>query len=126
MYKIRFHLARGKNFMHWQIKDKENNTQYIDPEKHQLIIIAAQLKNRTSTASKIFNGENKTVCAWIECSYFQIFEKEITKSFKEIFYNPRKNIHWNDENKKNIDNEKYKIIISEGKKLFALKEENLK
>ena len=63
-YKIRFHLAKGVNFMKWQIKDtKSGEVIYISPKDYSLHFEGVTLKNSKSTANRIKQGSNKTVCA---------------------------------------------------------------
>ena len=35
-YKVRFHLQRGKHYMHWQIKAYDGTVKYLDPNKYQI------------------------------------------------------------------------------------------
>lgn len=118
MFKVRFHLASGKNYKKWQITSIDGTKQYHEPENTNLKMIDCKLKNNKKTAQKIFDGENKTVCAWIECRDV-IVTKTKTHDLREIQYNPKKAPHWTDQNGNNIDNEKFSIIISDGKQLFV-------
>lgn len=97
-YKVRFHLARGDHFMHWQIKNTETgDTIYVDPDKHSLYLEGCELVNRVSTAKKIYNGADKTVCAWVECQRYFIDEhSEDSCTDYHVSYNPRKLPHWRD------------------------------
>ena len=74
MYKVRFHLGRGKHFMQWQIKSDENVVSYVDPLDNQLAMLGCRLSLQPSAAQKIHDGANKTVCAWIECESVQVLE----------------------------------------------------
>ena len=66
IYQVRFHLAKGENFMKWQVKDLSNGeVNYYDPSEYQLVMYDSVLKNQKTTAKKINCGANKTVCAWI-------------------------------------------------------------
>ncbi len=120
MIKVRFHLARGKNYMKWQIKDGIK-TEYYEPDLFNLIMNNCQLHNKPNIAKKIFNGENKTVCAWISCQSVNIVDrKEISSQKESISYNPRIAPHWRCDNGNNIDNKIFKTIVSVGHKLFVV------
>ena len=119
--RIRFHLARGENYKNWQVIDYPKIS-YYNPFEHNLILKDCVLKNQRKTAEKIFNGANKTVCSWI------VF-KELTtvinsnfdkKKYKKIFYNPKKNPYWTDDEGNAIDNSRFKEIRSINKELYAL------
>ena len=93
-YKIRFHLAKGKNFMQWQIKSADK-VEYINPKEFSLHLEGVTLKNRKTTAERINNGSNKSVCAWMLVDSYRV-----TKTYKtsmlgdELRYNPRVAPHW--------------------------------
>lgn len=130
MIKVRFHLARGENYMHWQIVDFPN-VKYFDSNENNLILTNCILKNNRSVAEKIHKGQNKTVCAWILCEKYDVvlnsnFDK---KKYNKISYNPKKVPCWIylNENKilktfedhQSIDNYKFSEIRSIGKTLYA-------
>jgi phage terminase large subunit-like protein len=93
-YKIRFHLAKGKNFMKWQIKSADG-VEYINPKEFSLHLEGVTLKNRKATAERINSGSNKSVCAWMLVDSYRV-----TKTYKtsmlgdELRYNPRIAPHW--------------------------------
>ena len=67
-YKVRFHLARGDNYMKWQVTDSQKDTKsYFDPNLKSIVMRDCILGNHPKTAMRIHNGENKTVCAWVAC-----------------------------------------------------------
>lgn len=125
MYKVRFHLGAGEHYMHWQIKDREN-VEYYNPSKYHLSMQGCKLINVRKIAEKIFNGENKDVCAWIDCISVGIYSIEgdlpIEENFHSIEYNPRKLPHWySDRYGYNIDGEVFGEVLTNGRKLFARK-----
>jgi hypothetical protein len=119
MFKVRFHLAKGLNYKKWQVTSKCGRKLYYDPEKYELEMIGCELKNNKKIAQKIFGGENKTVCSWVECE-----EINIKKSnghyclHNKIYYNPRNAPYWTDQNGYDIDNRKFPLIFSSGKQLL--------
>ncbi len=44
MFKIRFHLGAGSNFMSWQVKNGKD-VNYYDPGKFSILAIDCKLKN---------------------------------------------------------------------------------
>jgi hypothetical protein len=120
MYKVRFHLGRGENYMKWQITSPCGNKTYLDPEINNLEMVNCKLKNKKSVAKKIFKGENKTVCAWIECEKIHIWPDSLKCDLhKNINYNPKNKPYWTDNSGQDFDDKNYGIIFSEGKKLFV-------
>ena len=93
MYKIRFHLANGNNFMKWQVKNTDTNeVSYVDPSENQIAMMNATLKVQPSTAKKIHEGACKTVCAWIQCEAVQILPAnrlKINAHDYRIQFNPK-------------------------------------
>lgn len=95
--KVRFNLSRGKNYMKWKVEYPNKTVEYYDPEQVQLILTNAQLRNYKKVAEKIYNGANKSVCAWVLCDSVEIKTtdfKELNDSFDRIKYNPRIKPNW--------------------------------
>ena len=130
MYKIRFHLGRGDNFMKWQVKtlvsDGSDLIQYFEPEKYQLAMFDAKLRVQTGTAKKIHEGACKTVCAWVECKELQILgSADFIKPNVSDFYvrfNPRRNPEWVDMHDNIMSNEEYSLLVSQDRSLFVVTE----
>lgn len=130
MIKVRFHLAQGENYLKWQVKaeTKEGvNTSYYDPEERSLIMYDCKLVNQRGTAEKIMGGENKTVCAWVQCEGISVFHPKLMREeeVEPIFYNPRTAPYWRDKDGNDIDGERIKCIISKGRNLYARIEEEI-
>ena len=98
--KVRFHLAKGANFMKWQIKYPDGGIEYHIPSETQLILRGITVKNHKKIAQNIFNGANKTVCAWVLCDSLEIinnppFIKADNKDqSNRLRYNPRIKPNW--------------------------------
>lgn len=120
-YRIRFHLGKGTNYKHWQII-KHPTIFYLNPFEYNLILKNCYLKNNKKVAERIFNGKNKTVCAWLyaENIDFVINSNFDRKKYKIISYNPKKSPNWVDINGIDIDNSKFQEIRSIGKDLYAI------
>ena len=123
MYKVRFHLGAGEHFMHWQVKNvKTNHIEYIPPEKFSIVMHECKLRNHKSTAKKINEGANKTVCAWIECEDLRITSRTIPGSVLdwELRYNPRVEPRWTDSHGQgDYDNQEFDFLWTEGRKVLT-------
>ena len=124
--KVRFNLGRGPNYMMWKIQHPSGAVEYCNPESGQLILKGCTLKNNKKTAEKIFNGEHKTVCAWILCEEIQVKYGSI-ESFDNdpnnirLTYNPRVNPYWVLGKGTPADGFKFSEVASVGKQLYVTK-----
>lgn len=125
MYKVRFHLARGKNYMKWQVRSGDSVVTYFDPEKYFFIMSDCKLINKKSIAKKIHGGANKSVCAWIECKNLEVIEEQYfnlqipPEQYYPIFFNPKVKPFWENEDGVNIDNFKHTILITHKKTVLS-------
>ena len=119
--KVRFNLGRGKNYMKWKIQ-YGSTSEYYSPEEYNLFMYSCQLKNHKAAADKIHQGGNKSVCAWILCdTVFLGRNCELPgEPSVQLKYNPRTQPNWLAGDAV-VDNEKYPMIWSDGKKLFTNK-----
>jgi hypothetical protein len=95
--KVRFNLGAGVNFMKWKIERPDGVISYHSPEDVQLIMNGCVLKNQKSTALKIFNGSNKTVCSWILCGSIEILTNGVSTHLQDserVSYNPKVSPNW--------------------------------
>lgn len=97
-YKVRFHLAQGEHFMHWQVNDTLKETiQYYNPNDVQLVMLDCKLVNRKATALRINQGANKQVCAWVECDRLEVLKADWLlpeSKGNPLHFNPRVAPHW--------------------------------
>lgn len=122
-FKVRFHLGQGENYMKWQVKNTiDNSVMYIDPASFSITLTGCRLMNRKSTAQKIHDGANKTVCAWIECGSVEIDARNLKKAdlIYPIKYNPREAPHWQDSMGQDIDGGWIPKIQTMGRELFVI------
>ena len=129
MYKIRFHLGAGRNYMKWQIKDGEGKTRYLDPDANIIVATNATLKNRKGTAQKIYEGCNKTVCAWIEAEAVEVHKcmgemaihisMSVLGSSRPVAFNPREAPHWRDMSGNDIDGTSHKSVKTFGRSVYV-------
>ena len=116
-FHVRFHLAEGKHKNHWQIKRGKEVT-YLDPAQVSLLMKGCVLKNRPTLARRIFEGDNKDVCAWVQCEDVQVLPVLKNLEGLRIEYNPRVAPYWRIEGSPG-DNAKLSTIYTENKKLFS-------
>jgi len=129
MYKIRFHLGRGANFMKWQIKEPGGKTRYLDPDGWIISAKNATLRNRKATAQKIHDGCNKTVCAWIEAESLEVHKckgdmaihtsMDVLGDCQPVRFNPREAPHWTSMAGDDIDGTSYKDVKTFGKFVYV-------
>jgi hypothetical protein len=117
--KVRFNLGKGKNFMKWKI-EHSGGIVYLSPEEYNLKLINARLRNQKSTANKINQGANKSVCSWILCDEVKLLinSYEVTNISEQIRYNPRVNPFWMDANNNNIDDTTHDVLYTNGRKIY--------
>jgi hypothetical protein len=119
--KVRFNLGRGKNYLKWKIEHSEGVV-YLSPDEFNLKMTNARLRNRRSTANKIKDGANKSVCSWILCDECEVLSHpnpwHATSDSKQVRYNPRINPFWMDENENNIDGTSYDVLYTNGRKIY--------
>lgn len=120
-YKVRFHLAKGDNFMKWQVFDLQTgNKDYFDPESKYIIMRDCVLGNHPATAKKIFDGHNKTVCAWVACEHVSVVDSPPSlNNMNRFMYNPRKNPHWFTDTIKNADKLKFKTMVTNNRRVYG-------
>jgi len=107
--------------MKWKVAYPDGNIEYLDPNKVDLLMKKCKLRNSMKTAQKIFDGENKTVCAWILCDDVVISEnqKEPLEENGRLRYNPRVKPNW-DFRDVNVDGKQFCVIESRGSKLYII------
>jgi hypothetical protein len=77
------------------------------------------LKNNKSTATKIFNGENKSVCAWIICDNINVVDKQIIEETnKTISFNPRVVPYWVSDGI-NVDDKSFSELFTVDTKIYV-------
>jgi hypothetical protein len=132
MYKVRFHLGRGKNFMKWQVTSNLNTgdgtgakhvVSYINPQDNQLAMLGCKLSLQPTAAKKIHDGANKTVSAWIECEAVQVLEVNRLKPNEQdyrIKFNPRQSPNWTDGYNNIVSGNEYEILFTNDRTLWVV------
>jgi len=113
-YKIRFNLGRGENYQKWKItNNRTEESFYLLPEEFNLELVGCTLRNQKGTAERIYNGSNKTVCAWIDCDDIVVrTHRHLVGTNLE--YNPRVSPNWLLEGD-DVDNEIFDKLETYGK-----------
>ena len=107
--------------MKWKIERPDGVITYHSPEDVMLVMKNCVLKNQKSTALKIFNGANKTVCSWIACESIEILTNGVSPKIREskrLYYNPRVSPNWVFEGS-DSDNREFQTLVSVGNKVYA-------
>ena len=118
MYKVRFHLASGSHYKMWQIKDGKEIT-FHNPQEVNLSLWHCRLRNRRAIAEKIYYGDSKSVCAWIECEKIEVSQAKSIIGIK-ISYNPRVKPYWVMEDE-NVDDQLYDLLVTYSACVFSPK-----
>lgn len=119
--KVRFNLSRGVNYLKWKV-EYPDRTVYLSPTDNQLIMKSCQLKNYKKVAQRIFDGQNKQVCAWVLCEDIEIINKDMQQfdvHCDRIKYNPRVQPNWL-LNGELVDNDYFKLIGSVDYGLYTI------
>jgi len=127
-FRVRFHLGKGPNYMTWQVIDKKNgyNKDYYNPEGCSIHMVNCVFGNNPTIAQKIYDGDHKTVCAWVDCDDLDVsyvkspdYVKPNTKNMMKYRYNPRKAIHWNTNRCYNVDGKKVKHLYTHNMGIYG-------
>lgn len=133
-YKLRYHLARGRNYKKWQLKHMSPvgkfalDTFYRKPDDFVALLHNCRLRNHGSVAKKIHDGMNKTVCAWIEFDDFhEITGNHIPKILlsqtdSKYTYNPHKAPNWTSEISDNEDDAVIPLMLVYKTNLYGISE----
>lgn len=120
-FKVRFHLGAGENFLKWRVENVETGVvEFFDPKEYDLELENCKLHNHPKTAQKIFDGENKTVCAWVmaEKVAIQFGGKCCLPEENALSYNPKVQPFWRDVKGNNIDKQEFKWLETQGRQLY--------
>ena len=128
-YEIRFHLGKGPNYGHWQVKAmcgrKKLDVFYYDPTHYQLEMIGCKLVNQPNKAKKVFEAGVHDVSGWVKCDEVMINNLIGVDNLERLFYNPLRDPHWRREsdcNEFEWDNSEYATLITSGKQVYVLEE----
>lgn len=120
MYRIRFHLGKGENFMKWQVKSPSGAVAFYEPSKVTIFMDGCVLRNRPSGAKKIFEGDEKHVVAWVDAVDVRVVVlpiKNIMNTSAVLHYNPRVLPYWNIAGK-DIDKSKHDSLFTSNRHII--------
>lgn len=118
-HKIAFHLGRGANYMHWQIKTATGEVVYVNPNTHDIVLKGCLLKNRKSASRKIFEGADKERCAWVEFDSWEVTERKGFTSETHVRFNPRVSPTWMVNGESDKDNTTFEVLFTNQHNLYA-------
>ena len=124
MYRVRFHLQSGKNYMKWQIRHGKNVI-YVDPSKDNLEMVGCKLVNKLNKAKKVHKAGVKDVAGWVECERVMINNENPTDNLEKLFYNPIRDPQWRRESDSGEfawDDSQYATLITQGRQVYVLEE----
>lgn len=127
-FRVRFHLQRGKYYMHWQIRQKDF-VQYFQPEKYCIEMTNCKLINKKNIANKVYSSGKKDVCGWVECQNYNVHHtkdiKEYLVNCEKLRYNPIVEPSWRrlgDDGEFDWDNYCFENLITLGNNVLILEE----
>lgn len=124
MYRVRFHLQSGRNYMKWQIRHGKN-VMYVDPSTSNLEMVGCKLVNKLNKAKKVHKAGVKDVAGWVECEQVIINNDNPVDNLERLFYNPIRDPQWRRESDSGEfawDNSEYATLITNNKQVYILEE----
>ena len=121
--KIRYNLGRGSNYRKWKISYNDSKGKRVHIYLYEdvtLTLVRPRLLNNRTRAEAIFNGANKSVCAWIECEDILIGGQKTKDNLASLEYNPKKTPYWVAGGNTNVDGKVFNKILVKDKKLFII------
>ena len=128
-YEVRFHLGRGENYMHWQVKAmcgrKKLQEFYYDPFYYQIEMVGCKLVNKVNKARKVHEAGVKDVAGWVQCNDVIINNEIEIDNLEKLYYNPIRDVHWrreSDDGEYAWDDSEYATLITNNKQVYVLEE----
>lgn len=127
MFSVRFHLARGTHYKHWQIKDlvnKDVQIEYINPYRYQLYLVDCELICNEKTAQKVYQRGVKDVCGWIKCRDVYVSDPDILSLpdidfLPHLKFNPIVDPNWRIEGRdENYNGKHFENILTSGSRCY--------
>ena len=120
-WKVRFHLGRGENYLHWKVENpKTKEVIFYNPDEYQITMYNCKLTNSPSTSMKIFTGQaDKSPIAWVVCEKYKTTKKiDPVDSDERLTFNPRTAPNWFDSDGDNVDNFVFEKLITFGRGVY--------
>lgn len=93
MYRVRFHLAAGEHYRHWQVRGPSGSVTYHDPAAVSLTLRGCRLVVRPGAAARVHAAGVKDVCGWIECESVTV-TPPLLPFGASVRFNPIESVHW--------------------------------
>ena len=93
MYKVRFHLGAGPNFLQWQVRGPDG-VRYYDPASHSLVLLGCVLKNRRGVAERVKRTQRRDVCGHVACESVEVVEGVIAPAGRVVHFDPKVAPYW--------------------------------
>jgi len=128
-FKVRFHLGAGKNYMTWRVEDlRTKEVNFYQPDEVCIEMGGCKLYNQKGMATKIYEGRNRSVCAFIRCDNIMVHVFDAQPMYVtvnrfapqfRISYNPKTLPYWRDAQGKDIDKTEHTSIVTKDRSLFT-------
>jgi hypothetical protein len=122
-FQVRFNLGKGKNYQKWKVSYPDGEVKYLEPTNVVLYMENCKLVNHKGTAQKIYDGSNKTVCAWIEADNVVVDYDSLEDNIPSgdgVSYNPRVTPNWV-MNGENVDKQVVGNLITKDRAVYTNK-----
>jgi hypothetical protein len=119
-FQVRFNLGAGENFLKWKVTNPSGVAKYYEPSEVTIIMEGCKLVNHKGTAEKIFDGANKTVCAWVQASEVTVYHKmdeEFLTVGDKVCYNPKVAPNWMVDGE-NVDKQEFAELVTVDRGVF--------
>ena len=128
MYRVRFHLQRGPNYMHWQVRGRDGSLRYVRPGDHDVEMTGCTLVSKENAAKRVHAAGVKDVCGWVECESFALHAPGTLPAFhlERLYYNPIRDAHWRrsgDGGDFSWDGCRFATLVTSGRAIFVLEEQ---
>lgn len=123
MYKVRFHLGRGKHYKHWQVTCSDKSVLYYDPSETVLVMSNCKLVSNKKTAQKVKDSGVKDVCGWISCEGLWIAYTHshlvTQQNLTRVWYNPIVDTEWHMMGKDSpVTNHTFEFLTTRGNRVY--------
>lgn len=123
MFKVRFHLGKGKNFLQWQVRGPEG-VRYYDPERSTLTLRGCVLKNRSSIATKVNKTQKRDVCGHVACEVVEVCDRPSVDIGEMVHFDPKIAPYWTVEGSAGPqDGLRIPTLVSSGRRLYKTRAE---
>ena len=111
--RLRFHLAPGEHFRHWQVRSG-SSVEYFDPSKCSLTIRGCRLVVQPGTASRVYRSGVKAVCGWVEFESIEVGPPAAPG--RRLLFNPIDDVHWRLDGEV-VDGHRFDVLWTSGREV---------